>query len=279
MIKLQAERPRNPFDTRPVAQGLGLYQDRCSGCHGMDRMGHAGVAPGLTDAAARLGADQIAAILKTGRNNMPAFPDLTDQNVAGLLAYLKDPASADATFGGQGKAPVIPPPDTPGTRYWTGYGTMAAADGMPPIGPPWSTITAYDLNAGTIQWQTPLGAMPSLAAKGIKDTGSYWPRGGPVATAGGLVFADSVSDLALHAYDADTGKVLWEKQLEAAPDGMPSVYAVNGREYFAVCARGGRTFDNLPENPKQVVQAATKAEAQGYYAFALPEGHVSKATN
>jgi quinoprotein glucose dehydrogenase len=120
--------------------------------------------------------------------------------------------------------------------------------------------------------------MPSLAAKGIKDTGSYWPRGGPVATAGGLVFADSGADLTVHAYDSDTGKVLWEKQLEAAPDGMPSVYAVNGREYFVVCTRGGRAMDNLTENPRQVVQAPANAEAQGYYAFALPDRLVRKPT-
>jgi quinoprotein glucose dehydrogenase len=76
--------------------------------------------------------------------------------------------------------------------------------------------------------------------------------------------------MSVYAYDADSGKVLWEKQLEAAPDGIPAVYEVGGREYFVVCTRGGRANDNLPANPAQIVQANAKTEAQGYYVFALP---------
>ena len=62
-------------------------------------------------------------------------------------------------------------------RYWTGYGYMNSSDGLPANKPPWSTITAYDLNKGTIKWQIPWGSVTELAAKGIKDTGSYLAAG------------------------------------------------------------------------------------------------------
>lgn len=271
VLKLEAQRPRNPFSTGPAAQGLDVYQQRCISCHGVDRNGHAGVAPSLVDAPQRLGATGIASVVKNGRGEMPAFSTLSDQNLSDLVAYLTNPKAADAQPGGRGPAPSVPAPDTPGTKYWTGYGTMDTADGLPVIGPPWSTLTAYDLNEGAIKWQAPLGMVPSLAAKGIKNTGSYWPRGGPVVTAGGLVFVGTGSDLTAHAYDEETGKVLWEKQLNSGPEGIPAVYEVDGREYVVFCARSGRVSDNLPANKNQKAQTIGAPEAQGYYVFALPE--------
>ena len=54
---------------------------------------------------------------------------------------------------------------------------MIARDGLSPIAPPWTSLTAYDLNKGTIQWKIPLGDVPDLPAKGIKNTGSHYPEG------------------------------------------------------------------------------------------------------
>ena len=100
-------------------------------------------------------------------------------------------------------------------------------NGLPAIGPPWSELTAYDLNEGTIKWQVPLGVVKSLEAKGIRNTGSYHPtRNGLVVTAGGLIFIGTWSDRTLRAYDKDTGKVLWEKEIDANPEGIPAVYEV-----------------------------------------------------
>ena len=148
---------------------------------------------------------------------------------------------------------------------------MNAENGLPAIGPPWSTLTAYDLNLGTIKWQVPLGTVPSLAAKGITNTGSYWPRGGPAITAGGLVFAGTGGDQTARAYDQDTGEVLWEHKLNSGPEGIPAVYEVNGRQYVVFCARSGDASDNLPANATQVAQAKDDPAAQGYYVFALPQ--------
>jgi quinoprotein glucose dehydrogenase len=100
-------------------------------------------------------------------------------------------------------------------------------------------MTAYDLNSGTIKWQIPYGSVPSLAAQGHTDTGGVQQqRGGPVVTAGGLIFA-ATNDKKFRAYDEDTGKIVWETTLPATAEGVPAVYEVGGREYIAICAAAG----------------------------------------
>jgi quinoprotein glucose dehydrogenase len=139
---------------------------------------------------------------------------------------------------------------------------------LPAIGPPWSVLTAYDMNEGAIKWQVPLGIVPELAAKGIRNTGSYHPtRNGVVVTAGGLVFIGTFSDRTARAFDEDTGKVFWAHELESGPEGIPAVYEVNGREYVAFGARTGRVFDNIGDD--SIAWKKGKPEAQGYYVFAL----------
>lgn len=97
-----------------------------------------------------------------------------------------------------------------------------------------------------------------------EGTGSHAPRGGVVATGGGLPFAGTSSDRALRAYDSDTGAVLWKANLQAAPEGVPAVYQVNGREYVAITVGGnGSTLFS------QGLEHMKPGPAQ-YVAFALP---------
>jgi quinoprotein glucose dehydrogenase len=120
------------------------------------------------------------------------------------------------------------------------------------------------LNQGTILWQVPLGGVAELEAKGIKDTGSFFPQGGPAVTAGGLIFSGTESDFKMRAYDKDTGKVLWEQKLAGAPHAEVAVYQVNGREYVVQGA--------VPEPSLSGIGGASDVvpETQGYYVFALP---------
>ena len=149
-----------------------------------------------------------------------------------------------------------------------------AENGLPAIGPPWAQITAYDLNEGVIKWQAPLGDVPALAAKGITNTGNNQRihRNGPAVTAGGLIFAASWGDRTVRAFDKDTGKILWAKELEANPEGLAAVYEVNGREYIAICASGTASCgaENAPPL-RTSLSAPGKLGAQGYYVFALPQ--------
>jgi quinoprotein glucose dehydrogenase len=147
---------------------------------------------------------------------------------------------------------------------------MNATDGFPAIKPPFFTLTAYDLNLGTIKWQIPVGEVPKLVARGIRNTGSIATRGGPIVTAGGVIFAPSQSDKKIWAYDKETGQALWSKELPAAPEGVPSVYELYGREYLVVCARD---TSSPPPRPGQPTPPAdpNKPVVQGYYVFALPK--------
>ncbi len=178
--------------------------------------------------------------------------------------------------GGRVNAPATPPtPPTPAVIPGAPAGFVAYnspydffnnfANGMSAMGPPWSQLTAYDLNTGKILWQVPDGEMPGLPG-GKTEQGSYAPRGGPVATAGGLLFVGTSSDRKIRAYDQDTGKVLWSMNVGAAVEGVPTVYELNGREYVVFCVGGGRGLFA----PRGVGIAADPAPAQ-YIALALPK--------
>ena len=118
-----------------------------------------------------------------------------------------------------------------------------AATGLPPLTPPWSQLTVYDLNKGTILWQIPNGDTLQLVARGIHGTGSHPARAGMVVTAGGLVFIGT-PDHKLRAYDEDTGKAVWEKGLGGPINGVPAVYEMNGRHNLAVAVGAAGTQDD-----------------------------------
>jgi glucose dehydrogenase len=138
------------------------------------------------------------------------------------------------------------------------------ANGLSAIGPPWSQLTAYDLNTGKILWQVPNGEMPGLPG-GKTEQGSFAPRGGVAATGGGLLFVGTSSDRKLRAYDQDTGKVLWSMDTGAAVEGVPTVYEAGGRQYVVFCVGGGRGLFA----PRGAGITADPAPAQ-YIALALP---------
>src|SRR5665213_1056322 len=131
------------------------------------------------------------------------------------------------------------------TQYKSAFGFMVTSNGLSAIKPPWTTFTAYDLNTGTIKWQIPLGEVPELAAKGITDTGSHFPKVGPVVTAGGLIFTGT-RDRDIRALDVDTGKELWHAEVDAAVEGIPAVYELNGRQYIVYCAAARATTHTHP---------------------------------
>lgn len=155
--------------------------------------------------------------------------------------------------------PAAAPTDATEDRFVSGFGFMLASDGLAAIKPPWTSLTAYDLNDGTIKWSIPLGDVPQLAAKGVTQTGAQYPKAGPVITASGLIFTGT-RDRKVRAFDLDSGKLLWEFPVDMALEGIPAVYAVGGRQYIVFCAAAQAAL--LPAGAPPIHGA--------YIAFALP---------
>jgi glucose dehydrogenase len=111
---------------------------------------------------------------------------------------------------------------------------------MSAAGPPWSEMTAYDLNTGEIRWRIPTGTVLAPPELGIPpNTGSHFPRSGPLVTAGGLIFFATGSDRRLRAYDRDNGREVWAMELLAASEGMPATYEIRGRQFIVVPVAAG----------------------------------------
>ena len=136
----------------------------------------------------------------------------------------------------------------------TGYNRFLDPDGYPAVSPPWGTLNAIDLNAGTIAWSVPLGELPELTAQGAPPTGTE-NYGGPILTASGLIFVGATKDEKFRAFDGDTGRVLWETSLPAGGYATPATYSVGGRQFVVIAAGGGKM--------------GTKS-GDSYVAFALP---------
>ena len=209
-----------------------LYNAKCAACHKTDRTGTA-AAPSLIDIGQRKSRDQLIEVIRHGTGRMPGYPDLGAKNTNDLVDFLmtgKDRA-ADPELT---KDPTYVKYRSDGETLWRD------PDGYPPLTPPWGTLNAIDLNAGTIRWRIPFGEYPELVAKGLRHTGSD-NYGGPVVTASGLVFIGATNfDRKFHAYDKLTGRLLWETTLPAAGNATPSIYSINGREFIVIACGGGK---------------------------------------
>lgn len=184
--------------------------------------------PMLIGAGQRLSRQQIVTLIHQGKGGMPAFPKLQSEELDALLRYLKVSDSLEASTA-----------EKPQYSF-TGYRKFLDPDHYPAIAPPWGTLNAIDLNTGNYLWKIPLGEYPALAAKGMKNTGSE-NYGGPIVTAGGLVFIGAtLYDYKFHAFDSRTGKLLWEAHLPYAGRATPATYMIDGKQYVVVATGGGR---------------------------------------
>jgi len=209
-----------------------LYNVNCATCHREDRKGSP-QAPSLERVGDRRSREELAAVIREGTGRMPGFPDMGARNISDLVEFL-------ITGKDKGEDPGFK--SSPGWLKYRidGETLFRDPDGYPPITPPWGTLNAIDLNAGTIAWQIPFGEYPELAVKGLKNTGSD-NYGGPVVTAGGVLFIGATNfDRKFHAYDKQTGKLLWETTLPAAGNATPATYTVDGKQYVVIVCGGGK---------------------------------------
>jgi quinoprotein glucose dehydrogenase len=125
-----------------------------------------------------------------------------------------------------------------GTPYVMYREPFFAPSGVPCYAPPWGKLTAVDLKTGEIRWEAPLGQIPQMALTGKAAEFGSFNLGGSMVTAGGLIFIGAGMDEKLRAFDAETGKLLWEGQLPASAQAAPMTYAAGGKQFIVICAGG-----------------------------------------
>ncbi|WP_228450601.1 pyrroloquinoline quinone-dependent dehydrogenase [Chryseolinea soli] len=205
--------------------------NNCTMCHGADRAG-TGVFPSLQNLAKRKTEDEIRSLLKTGRGQMPTFPNISATDKDALIAFLFDKKDA-------APKPANTPSQSTTYRYvHDGWNALTDQEGYPGVKPPWGTLNAIDLNTGDRLWQVPLGEYPELIKKGIPPTGTQ-NLGGTMVTASGLVFVGATRDEKFRAFNKKTGKMVWEYKLPAGGYATPATYSINGKQYIVIAAGGG----------------------------------------
>ncbi len=228
VLRLVPQKPRT-FE----ANGRDIFLRNCSACHRADRTGAPPEFPSLIGLSDRYEETSVKQLIAQGQGRMPGFASLGQDQVEAVFEYVY--YGKEKTVKDNGPSPLD-------AKYISdGYNKFIDKDGYPAIQPPWGTLTAIDLNSGKTVWKIPLGEYPELAAQGLTGTGSE-NYGGPVVTAGGLLFIGATSyDKVFRALDKTTGKVLWQTTLPAAGNATPSTYEVNGRQYVVIAAGGGKS--------------------------------------
>ena len=192
--------------------------------------------PSILDVNKKLNKDQFIQFIGTGRRMMPAFSFLTPDDKAAIASYVLNikadqKKSYHRVFSDLEKFRQVP-------YTITGYNKFLTKSGVPVLSPPWGTLTAIDLNSGDVKWKTILGDNDSLYA-GKPPTGRE-NYGGPVITAGGLLFIAATPDAKLRAFNKTSGKLLWEAKLPNAGFATPAIYEVNGKQYIVIACGGGK---------------------------------------
>jgi quinoprotein glucose dehydrogenase len=236
-------------ENHPATSGRQAYLANCANCHGDNMTGAPPSIPSLVDLRGKRTAGQVSAVIREGAGRMPSFPNLRPADVLAIAEYALRGENKELESAGS--------PSTAPKYRFTGYHKFLDPDGYPAVAPPWGTLNALNLNTGEYLWKIPLGEYPALAAQGLKNTGTE-NYGGPIVTAGGLVFIAATNfDRKFRAFDKRTGRLLWETTLPFSGNATPITYEMGGRQYVAIYATGGKSG---------------RGEESGgvYVAFALP---------
>ena len=218
-------------NTEHELNGRTIYLSQCSVCHRDNLAGSPPDFPSLAGIGTRLNEQGIAKVIKSGKGRMPPFNQIPDDELSVLVSFL---------VKGESKELASKDPAVRMKYRFTGYHRFYDPEGYPAVLPPWGTLNAIDLNTGKYLWKIPLGEYPALASQGTKNTGTE-NYGGPIITAGGLLFIGATNfDRKFRAFDKSTGKLLWETTLPFSGNATPATYEVNGRQYVVIAAGGGK---------------------------------------
>ena len=239
--------------TGALAESLGgessslVYKTQCAVCHGESMRGSPPEIPSLVGVGHRMTRSAVVATIRNGKGRMPGFANLSTDEMSALLAFvLADAKNAtgskreDKPVPSQSEAPSVGAELPPSKYFFTGYRRFYDPDGYPAVAPPWGTLNAINLNTGEYVWKIPLGEYPELTAREIRNTGTE-NYGGPLVTAGGLVFIGATNfDRKFRAFDKASGELLWETALPYSGNATPITYAVAGQQFVVIAAGGGK---------------------------------------
>jgi len=215
-------------DGKKLSYGATLTQIHCARCHGGNLQG-LGVIPELQNVKSRLAPSDIVNNIKNGKGAMPALPNLTDDEVKALSEYLSGIETLDHRAETTDDVPY----------GMVGFGRFKDNRGYAVIKPPWGTLNAIDLNTGEYLWKIPLGNEeelndPEYPVSGLEN------YGGPVITAGGVLFIAATKDEKFRAFNMKTGELLWETDLDAGGYATPATYELDGKQYIVIACGGGK---------------------------------------
>ncbi len=232
--------------------GIRLYRQHCMTCHGESREGTE-TNPSLVNISSKLDKKSFLDLVNSGRRMMPAFQYLDDIEKEAIASYILDIKEEQQNGFNKTVSEVEKFRKLP--YNISGYNKFRSKEGLPAIAPPWGTLTAIDLNSGKHVWKEVLGQDKEMEALGAENTGSE-NYGGPVVTAGGLVFIAATKDEKIRAFDKKSGELLWEHELPASGFATPATYQIDGRQYVVIACGGGKLGSK---------------SGDFYVAFALPE--------
>lgn len=221
----------------PKYENLGqkIYANNCGNCHGLDRKGTPPAIPSIVNIKDKYSYNEVFSLITNGKGAMPAFRHIesTDREMlTRFLLGMKNESDDKQELEGEGVVKTA-------EYVMTGYKRLLTKDGYPGVKPPWGTLNAIDLATGKIAWKSVLGEFKELTEQGIAPTGTE-NYGGPVSTAGGLIFIAATKDEKIRAFNKKTGKVIWEADLPASGHATPAVYEVNGTQYVTIACGGGK---------------------------------------
>lgn len=227
IVRMKEVKESDGEDTHP---GESLTQIHCARCHGGELQGLAGI-PELQQVKDRFNLDSIGSIIKNGKGAMPGMPNLSDAEIDAIAHFISDVAM-ETDHRAEKSSIKVP-------YAVAGFGRFKEDRGFPVVKPPWGTLNAIDLNTGEYLWKVPLGHEEALDDPEIPVSGleNY---GGPVITAGGLLFIAATRDEKIRAFDLKTGQQLWVNNLPAAGYATPATYQVDGKQYLVIACGGGK---------------------------------------
>ena len=144
-----------------------------------------------------------------------------------------------------------------GTPYGTNRTWLLSPWGAPCTAPPWGELVAIDMVSGDVRWRVPLGSIEKQLPFKFEWNLGTPNLGGPIVTAGGLVFIAGTMDQVIRAFDAETGEMVWRHELPAGTHATPMTYEADGRQ-FVVLVTGHHLWFGAPAGDE-------------IFAFALPE--------